>query len=128
MSYDRSPRAVCSTTIGTKFNALVSIRSFLGWPRSCTHEVLEADVLRRAGRARQQKVDDLVFEDRSLDLSHHATIAAVKLCGLVGFLVRGRQLLNSLLDTRLVEFDLVLAQQFLDQESDRHAPLRRALE
>src|SRR6185436_3445892 len=122
MSYDRSPRAVCSTTIGTKFKALVSICSFLGSPRLRTHEVLEADVLRRAARARQQKVDDLVFENRGLDLSHHATIAAIELRGFVGLLVRRRQLLDSLLDTRLVEFDLVLPQKFLDQQPDRHAP------
>lgn len=29
MSYERSPRAVCSTTIGTKFNDLVSKCSLL---------------------------------------------------------------------------------------------------
>src|SRR5688572_16959720 len=116
MSYDRSPRAVCSTTIGTKFNALVSN---LRAPRSTgalgAHEILERHALRRAPRAREQKVHDLVLENRSLDLSHHATIAAVELRGLVGLFVRGRELLDALLETRFVELDLVLAQKLLNQ-------------
>src|SRR5262245_15323232 len=128
MSYDRSPRAVCSTTIGTKFNALVSKLLLLGPPRLRAHEVLERNVLRRAARTLQQEVDDLVLENRSLDLRHHATIAAIELRGFVGFFIRRRQLLDSLLDTRLIQFDLVLPQKFLDQQADGHAPLSRALE
>src|SRR5687767_5796050 len=128
MSYDRSPRAVCSTTIGTKFKALVSNSMLLGLPRLRAHEVLEADVLRRAARARQQEVDDLILEHRSLDLRHHVAIASIELRGLVGFFVRRRQLLDSLLDTGLIQFDLVLSQKFLDQKPDRHAPLRGAFE
>ena len=52
-------------------------------------------------RTREQEVDDLVLENRRLDLGHHATVRAVELRGLVGFLVRRRELLHALLDARL---------------------------
>src|SRR5688572_25473175 len=116
MSYDRSPRAVCSTTIGTKFSALVSKCLLLsGQPWLGAHEILEAHALRGGGRACQQELHHLIFENRSLDLSHHATIAAVELCSFIGFFVRCRELLDALLDAGLVEFDLVFLQKFLDQ-------------
>lgn len=70
----------------------------------------------------------MILENRGLDLRHHAAIASIELRGLVGFFVRRRKLLDSLLDTRLIEFDLVLPQKLLDQEPDRHAPLRGAFE
>ena len=114
MSYDRSPRAVCSTTIGTKFNALVSKYLLLDRPRLRAHEILEAHAPSSCRfAARQQEIDNLILEHRRFDLSHHATIAAIELRGFLGFLVRRRQLLDALLDARLIELDLVLAQRAL---------------
>ena len=71
----------------------------------------------------KQKIDDLIFQHARLNLRHHATIAPVELRGLVRFLVRRRQLLDPLFDPALVEFDLMLLEQFLDQQADRDPPL-----
>src|SRR5512134_3973658 len=128
MSYDRSPRAVCSTTIGTKFNALVSTDRLPLRTQLRAHEFLETQIPRRASRTREQEVDDLVLEHRRLDLRHHGTVAAVELGRLLGFLVRRRQLLDALIDPALVEFDLVVTQKLLNEQTDRDTTLREGLE
>src|SRR5262245_8173628 len=129
MSYTRSPRAVCSTTIGTRFNALsFTLSPRPGASRSGAHELLEGQRLVARLRAPEQEVDHLILENAGLDLIHHATVRAVELRGLGRLLVRRRELLDSLLYARRVEPDLMMAHKLLNQEADRHAPLRERRE
>src|SRR5262249_36270345 len=117
------------TTIGTRFNALsFTVSPCPGASLSGAHELLERQRLVARLRAREQEVDHLILENAGLDLIHHATVRAVELRRLGGFLVRRRELLYSLLDTRRVEPDLILAHELLNQEADCHAPLRERRE
>src|SRR6478735_10254168 len=81
MSYERSPRAVCSTTIGIRFNARSFIEGLLF--SSIRFGLTE---LRQLGEARgfladlrlaENPIDRLLLEYLRLNLSHHLRVLQV---------------------------------------------------
>src|SRR5690606_27197137 len=127
MSYARSPRAVCSTTIGTRFNA-VSLNLSLLTMNLRRHELFEALGFVGDLCLREQMLDDLILEHARFDLRHHLAVAAVNLRRLLRILVRGRKLIDAPLSAGPVRFDPVLANQFLNEQADRDPPVRGGLE
>src|SRR5215813_9774744 len=146
MSYARSPRAVCSTTIGTRFIdvlalidkslTVLSLPSCFAVPASTDphsrlisarlraeiHDLFERRRLLRDLGALQQIINHLIFEHHRLDLAAGLLILAIRL----NRLRRIGILLGEIFDLRLhfppIELDLRALDHFVDQQADGYAP------
>ena len=114
MSYARSPRAVCSTTIGTRFNARSFMIGFVSpdWvlrlavgfvPKPVSSwKVIGASV---TFGALHDPVDHLILEHHGLDLPHGLRVLLVRAARLLGIRIARRQLLDARLDALAVDRD-----------------------
>src|SRR6478672_9935940 len=124
MSYARSPRLVCSTTIGTRLRALVrwSMGSRYGLaPGLLADRFLEADRLVGVRRAFGDPVDDLLFHHAVLQALHELGIVAVQINDLLRLFVGGGDEAHRLVQAGLLQAELVAAGHLAHQQRDQHA-------
>src|SRR3569833_3782652 len=99
MSYARSPRAVCSTTIGTRCKARSFMLPSLGHSSADCRLVVLAETrqLRKRGgllsdlRLSDDPVHYLIFQYRRLDLTHRVLVLQVGASHIVGIRIRRRE-------------------------------------
>src|ERR1700722_7871240 len=132
MSYARSPREVCSTTIGTRFKArvgswitVVPRRKFL----ACrTHRFSEAKRLCGHLRMLGDPFGDLVLEHAILQAAHELGIALVKFNYPLWLFVRRSDGGQRFGDTTAVDAHAILAREFAHQQTGDDAPARQRSE
>src|SRR5579859_5091315 len=122
MSYARSPREVCSTTIGTRFKSrIVSIVSNLGADCSGSVSTCRAHGLTEGQRLRAHvsmlgdPFGNLVFEHPVLQAAHELGIALIEFNYPLRLLVGRGDRGERFGDAAVVDAYVVLTGQFTDQ-------------
>src|SRR5580700_329006 len=130
MSYERSPREVCSTTIGTRFKP----RSFMvlsvclsgGLAKAC--QFTECRRLIDNFHLPVCPVDSLVFQCRSLQLLHGLAAGQILAARFGRIRMRCGNAVQALLHPRAIDLEVLRAHDLADQQSQRDALARAGFE